>query len=77
MRFLIEKHLSSYQAHLTDALLSLESISMTRLDGWEAEMRHALQAGQPLCENSNDFLAHPSYGDGGMAAAVRIQSEQF
>ena len=46
MRFLIEKHLSSYQAHLTDALLSLESISMTRLDGWEAEMRHALQAGQ-------------------------------
>ena len=42
MRFLIEKHLSSYQAHLTDALLSLESISMTRLDGWEAEMRHAL-----------------------------------
>lgn len=74
MRFLIEKHLSSYQAHLTDALLSLESISMSRLHGWEAEMRHALQTGQPLCESSSSFLAHPSYGDGGMAAAVRIQS---
>ena len=77
MRFLIEKHLSSDQAHLTDALLSLENISMTRLDGWEAEMRHAMQNGQSLCKNSNDFLAHPSYGDGGMAAAVRIQSGQL
>ena len=75
MRFLIEKHLSSYQSHLTDALLAIESTSMARLHVWETEMRHTLQNGQSLCENSNDFLAHPSYGNGGIAAAVRIRSK--
>lgn len=74
MRFLIEKHLPSYQAHLTDALLGLEAVSIQRLSGWEGEMQCALQNGQPLSETSMDFLAHPSYGDGGMAAAVRIRS---
>lgn len=74
MRFLIEKHLPSYQAHLTDALLGLEAVSIQRLSGWEGEMQRALQNGQPLSETSMDFLAHPSYGDGGMAAAVRIRS---
>ena len=74
MRFLIEKHLPSYQAHLADALLGLEAVSIQRLGGWEGEMQRALQNGQPLSETSMDFLAHPSYGDGGMAAAVRIRS---
>jgi len=61
MRFLIEKHLSSYQAHLTDALLSLESISMTRLDGWEAEMRHALQAGQRRRKGQEAHAGKPCF----------------
>ena len=75
MRFIIEKHLPSYQAHLADALLGLEAASIQRLSGWEAEIRQSLQDRQPLSDASRDFLAHPSYGDGGMAAAVRLRSE--
>lgn len=74
MRFLIEKHAASYQAHLADALLGTEAISIARLGGWEAEMRRALADGRPLSTASEDFLAHPTYGDGGMAAAVRLRS---
>ena len=75
MHFIIEKHLPSYQAHLADALLGLEAASIQRLSGWEAEIRQSLQDRQPLSDASRDFLAHPSYGDGGMAAAVRLRSE--
>ena len=75
MRFIIEKHLPSYQAHLADALLGVEAASIQRLSGWEAEIRQSLQDRQPLSDASRDFLAHPSYGDGGMAAAVRLRSE--
>ena len=75
MRFIIEKHLPSYQAHLADALLGLEAASIQRLSGWEAEIRQSLQDRQPLSDASRNFLAHPSYGDGGMAAAVRLRSE--
>lgn len=74
MRFLIEKHAASYQAHLADALLGIEAVSIARLGGWEAEMRRALADGRPLSTASEDFLAHPTYGDGGMAAAVRLRS---
>ena len=74
MRFLIEKHAASYQAHLADALLGIEAVSIARLGGWEAEMRRVLADGRPLSPASEDFLAHPTYGDGGMAAAVRLQS---
>ena len=74
MRFLIEKHAASYQAHLADALLGTEAISIARLGGWEAEMRRALADGRPLSTASEGFLAHPTYGDGGMAAAVRLRS---
>ena len=74
MRFLIEKHAASYQAYLADALLGIEAVSIARLGGWEAEMRRALADGRPLSTASEDFLAHPTYGDGGMAAAVRLRS---
>ena len=74
MRFLIEKHAASYQAHLADALLGIEAVSIARLGGWEAEMRRALADGRPLSTASDGFLAHPTYGDGGMAAAVRLRS---
>lgn len=74
MRFLIEKHAASYQAHLADALLGIEAVSIARLGGWEAEMRRALADGRPLSTASEGFLAHPTYGDGGMAAAVRLRS---
>ncbi len=74
MRYLIDKHFRSYQEHLADAILGIEAISMSRLDGWEREMLHMLESGQKPGNNSEEFLRHPSYGDGGMAAAVRIAS---
>lgn len=67
MRFLINKHHDLYAAHIADAILGVEAISMERLSMWESLM----------CEDkiaSQDFMRHPTYGDGGMAAAVRLRS---
>ena len=74
IRFLIEKHIRSYQAHIADAILGVESISMSRLYGWESEICHTLSEKQNLSQISDEFMQSPSYGDGGMAAAVRIAS---
>ena len=74
MRHIISRHPAAYREHLADALLGLEAVSMSRLFGWETEMLHALQEDRPLSAVSEDFLRSPSYGDGGMAAAVRIAS---
>ena len=49
-------------------------ISMSRLYGWENEICHTLKEKQSLSQASEDFIRKPSYGDGGMAAAVRIVS---
>lgn len=73
MRYLIRKHKLSYEKYLEDALLGLEKISMFRLAGWESEM--ALSSGKhDMSEMTKSFLSSPTYGDGGMAAAVRIAS---
>ena len=74
MRFIIRKHNQSYQAHIEDAILEIETISMSRLDGWENEICNTLKEKQILSQASVDFIKSPSYGDGGMAAAVRIAS---
>lgn len=74
MRFIIEKHIDIYRKHIQDAVLGLEAISMGRLDGWENEMVHTIAEKQNLSRTSQDFLEQPTYGDGGMAAAVRIAS---
>ena len=47
---------------------------MSRLGGWEEEICHGIEKNQTLSKASGDFLEHPTYGDGGMAAAVRIAS---
>lgn len=67
MRFLIAKHHGLYAGHLADAVLGVEAISMRRLAMWESLMRGDAEA-------SGAFMAHPTYGDGGMAAAVRLRS---
>ena len=67
MRFLIAKHHGLYAGHLADAVLGVEAISMRRLAMWESLMRGDAEA-------SKAFMAHPTYGDGGMAAAVRLRS---
>ena len=74
MRFIIRKHNQSYQAYVEEAILGIETISMFRLDGWENEICHTLKEKQILSQASKDFIKNPSYGDGGMAAAVRIAS---
>ena len=67
MRFLITKHRDLYAAHIADAILGVEAISMSRLTMWESLMRGDTTASQA-------FMTHPTYGDGGMAAAVRLRS---
>lgn len=67
MRYLINKHHDLYTAHVVDAVLGAEAISMERLSMWETLMRGDKFASQ-------EFMRHPTYGDGGMAAAVRLQS---
>ena len=74
MRFIIRKHNQSYQAYVEEAILGIETISMFRLDGWENEICHTLKEKQILSQASKDFIKSPSYGDGGMGAAVRIVS---
>ncbi|MDE7008899.1 MAG: hypothetical protein K2P07_12225, partial [Lachnospiraceae bacterium] len=74
IRYLINKHKTLYQDHVEDALLGMEAISISRLYGWECEILHARRAGIGLSDSSNEFINSPSYGDGGMAAAVRIVS---
>ena len=74
MRFMIEKHVSSYHGHIVDALLGVEAISNFRLYNWENEVIHAITNYQEFSRASKDFLKSPTYGDGGMASAVRIVS---
>lgn len=77
MRYIIEKHEAVYKEHIADALLGIEAISMSRLYGWESEMIHAQLTAKDLDSLSREFMESPSYGDGGMAAAVRIVSAQM
>jgi GT2 family glycosyltransferase len=67
MRFLMNKHQGLYAEHYADAVIGVEAISMARLTMWETLMRGD-------AASSQDFMAHPTYGDGGMAAAVRLRS---
>ncbi len=76
MRFIIEKHIDSYHNHIADALLGIEAISDVRLYNWENEVIHSITNHQKISDISNDFLKSPTYGDGGMASAVRIVSKR-
>jgi len=74
MRYIIRKHQSSYQKYLTEALLGIEQIAEERMQGWEDEISNAVYHQNAVSVKTEQFLEHPSYGDGGMAAAVRIKS---
>ena len=76
MRYLIDKHHAAYAAHLTDVLLGIEATSISRLNLWERTVREhpALLESQP---DSRAFMASPTYGDGGMAAAVGLRSMAY
>lgn len=74
MRYIMEKHSAAYRAHMIQVLLQMEATSAARLRGWECEILHTIAASGTCSKASEDFLNAPSYGDGGMAAAVRIAS---
>ncbi len=74
MRYIVEKHTNIYKAHIADAILGIESISISRLYGWESEIIHSKLSNRSLDNLSKEFIKNPSYGDGGMASAVRIVS---
>ena len=65
---------NSYRDNITNVLLDIEAISNSRLFGWENEIIHSIKNNQELSDSANDFIKNPSYGDGGMASAVRIVS---
>ena len=77
MRYIIEKHINIYKEYVADAILGIEAVSMSRLYGWESEIMHTKSINGNLNDLSNEFIQNPSYGDGGMAAAVRIASANF
>ena len=74
MKNIIEKHKEAYSNFMTETLLAMEAVSMERLYGWEQEITGNLKKGSSIGSMSEEFLRHPTYGDGGMAAAVRIAS---
>lgn len=74
MHYMIEKHKSSYVNNITKVLLDIEAISNSRLFGWENEIIYSIKNGQRLSDAADNFIKNPSYGDGGMASAVRIVS---
>lgn len=76
MRYIIEKHCQSYRNHMINVLLDMEAVSDARLLGWENEIIHSLKNGQTLSEQAEHFIKNPSYGDGGMASAVRIVTDK-
>lgn len=74
MRYLIKKHKKSYSINMTDVLLDIEAISISRLFGWENEIINSIAYDHKLSDSADHFIKNPSYGDGGMASAVRIVS---
>lgn len=86
---LIENHLPSYQRNVKAALIGLERISMGRLTALEKLTAQTLStqtpdaqaldaqtpsAHTPSTQTHYALLENPSFGDGGMAAAVRLAS---
>ena len=71
LRHIIGRHREAYAAHVEQVTLALDALASSRLRMWE----DAVQVHPELMQHSmvtRAFLDHPTYGDGGMAAAVRI-----
>lgn len=74
MRYMIEKHHASYSRYMSETILGIEAVADDRLNAWEEEIIHEKKTGCILSSCAEKFLESPSYGDGGMASAVRICS---
>lgn len=61
---LVERHRDLYQRHLSETVVAADAVSSAHLRAWEE-----------LAVQQKDLdLAEASFGDGGMAAVVRIES---
>ena len=56
MRYIIEKHNSSYVNNITNVLLDIETISNSRLFGWENEIIYTIRNHQELSESAKNFI---------------------
>ena len=68
---IIDRHRESYAEHLESTVLALDALAGDRLRMWE----DAVQVHPELLQHSmrtRVFMDHPTFGDGGMEAAVRI-----
>ncbi|PLS30819.1 glycosyl transferase family A [Bifidobacterium margollesii] len=68
---ILERHRTAYVENMEHAVLALDSLAGERLRLWE----NAVQTHPELRQHSiptREFLEHPTYGDGGMEAAGRI-----
>ncbi|WEV68373.1 glycosyltransferase family A protein [Bifidobacterium sp. ESL0769] len=74
LRYLIGKHQDLYSNHLENAILGFEKTSIDRLALFEATVKNNPQIIEN-CDAVRSFMDSPSFGDGGMAAAVRIESK--
>ncbi|WEV47713.1 glycosyltransferase family A protein [Bifidobacterium sp. ESL0690] len=74
LRYLIGKHRDLYSKHLEDAILGFEKTSIDRLALFEATVKNNPQIIEN-CDAATSFMDSPTFGDGGMAAAVRIESK--
>lgn len=74
MKDMIQKHHKAYTNNIVDVLLGIEATSMNRLSLLEDALQNTLDSKQMLSDACQQFMDSPSYGDGGMAAAVRIQT---
>ncbi|WP_428860723.1 hypothetical protein AB4920_04415 [Bifidobacterium dentium] len=61
MRFIIDKHRKTYQAHVADAICGVEAISIERLGMWERAVRAcpALASGPSVEPHAAEFMATP------------------
>jgi len=65
-RDIITAHRAAYADHLLEALIALEATSIQRLDQWERLLTQLPDEPEPA----------PRFGDGGMAASVRIATRR-
>lgn len=76
LRDMITRHHESYAQHVDSVVLALDALATTRLRMWE----DAVQVHPELQQHSlatQEFMRSPSFGDGGMAAAVRLRVSDY
>lgn len=75
IQYIVHKHLRTYKKNVEILVYMYEKMSYGRLLDTEEEILHEIRCQNDLSKNAKQFLKEPSYGDAGMASAVRIKSK--